>query len=395
MFCPECGKENGKGAKFCEFCGSKMAETAKPEKRVLKPETKKQMSKKNKIVITLVAIVLVVLITGYFVLAGKYSAKSVAEGYFIATMNKDVDSLYKYFDVSNKDFTSKEVFKKVYDGSDSKLVNYSVLNENKSVDGLSSSVTINYTLEGKSKADTETISLVKDKKNKILVFPNWKIANSTSMIVKENKFIVPKDADLKIAGIEVNKKYKKDDGQYDAYIIPEMFKGTYDAIVTLKNGIKLSGKVKVSGGTNYLTRLELTDAKEVEKDIPETLNKIYKSAIDGKKFDEIKSVYEYKGANLEDLKEAYETLEEAVSSNGLKEFKVTKSKVKSTTITDDGYLNLAVEVDYEYTINYSFLGEEKTKTDDSSRTTYLTFDYADGKYKLIDMSYMITYFSRY
>lgn len=412
MYCPDCGKKNDNEANFCGYCGTKLVSNVKkvkvkdsqksnpkPKKNITKPTEKKKVSIKSKIVIAILAILVILLIVFFCVFGGKCKASKVAEGYFVALMNKDTDSLYQYLEVDNKDFTSKKLFEKIYEGEKEKLVNYSVQKEDKSVNGLSTSVTIDYTLEGDSKESSKTIYLIKGKYKKFLFFDNWQISDENSIIVEDVVFKVPKGATITLEGVKVNKKYLENMGSssYDRYAIPKMFKGKYDVNVKLKNGIILKGEVKVNNsGTINLTNLDVDEntEKKLEKQLPSIIEDLYKSAMDDKSFYDIKKSYEYSKADLDDLEESYEDFANYISDT-LTKFTVKNVDVEGCKITSKGYLYIEANVEYEYTLDYEFLGEKQTKTKETEDTMYFTFDYVKGEFKLVDMSSMATYFSRY
>lgn len=399
MFCPECGKENEKGSKFCEQCGTKI-ETEKTEEVKEEKAPRKPMAKKTKIIIGIVAVVIVLLIIVFSVLSGKYKPSKVAEDYFLAVVNQDADKLYQYLDVKNSGVTSKKVFREVF-SSDSKkeLVNYSVASSTESTDGLSATVTINYTLKDSSKALTSTIDLVKDKKKNFLFFDNWTISEKSSMTTENYKLYVPKGASLKLEGIDIDKKYlsKNSDSDYDVYEIPELFRGEYDATVVLKNGITLKDELNVSSySSSRLTNLEVSDKdkKNIEKELTKTIPALYQSAIENKSFNDIKETYNYKGADLSNLEKSYTSFAKSISSSGLISLKVSDVDVESSKVTSDGYIKVTAEVDYEYTVKALF-GSEETKTNKTNRNMFFELDYFDGNYKLVNISSMATYFSRF
>ena len=393
MFCPECGKKNEEGAQFCEFCGAKIAEESKV---VLPKEPRKPMKKRTKIIIIVVAVLAVVLIGGGIILSSNYTPSKVATGYFTALMNNDTDKLYNYIDVPENEFTTKKIFTEVTDNDKEDLVNYQVVSEEKSTDGLSAQVKISYTVEGRQTPLTKTIYLVKDKKNKMLIFDNWKISEGSSLVEEDYEITVFKDATLKLEGVEVDKKYKEDSSssRYDTYVIPALFKGEYDAEVTLKNGLTTTSKIDVSGYSSSINTFELSDKNEkaLEESIKESVNKIYKSAIDKKAFSDIKGDFEYKDSDLDDLEDAYASLARSVQNNDLTAYDVTDVDVSRLSVTEDGYLYVTVDIDYKYSVKEYFSEDIVSKSDDD--TAYLTFDYNDG-FKLVDFTSLATYFSRF
>ena len=393
MFCPECGKKNEEGAQFCEFCGAKIADESKV---ILPKQPRKPMKKRTTIIIIVVAVLAVVLLGGRIILSSNYTPSKVATGYFTALMNNDTNKLYNYIDVPENEFTTKKIFTEVNDNEEEDLVNYQVVSEEISTDGLSAQVKISYTVEGRQTPLTKTIYLVKDKNNKMLIFDNWKISEGSSLVEEDYEITVFKDATLKLEGVEVDKKYKDDSSsdRYDTYVIPALFKGEYDAEVTLKNGLTTESKIDVSGYSSSINTFELSDKNEkaLEESIKENVNKIYKSAIEKKAFSDIKGDFEYKDSDLDDLEDAYTSLARSVQNNDLTAYDVTDIEVDRLSVTEDGYLYVTVSLDYKYSVKEYFSEDIVSNSDDD--TAYLTFDYNDG-FKLVDMTSLATYFSRF
>ena len=393
MFCPKCGKKNKEEAQFCEFCGEKIVEESKV---VLPSKPKKPLSKKNKIIIVVVVALVLILGCGGIILSDNYTPSKVAEGYFVALMNDDTNKLYDYIDIPNNEFTSKEIFNKVVDNDDKDLVNYQVVGEQVSNDGLSAQVKISYTLEGRQTPLEKTIYLVKDKKNKMLIFDNWKISEGSSLLEEDYEITVFKGSTLKLEGVEVSSKYKKDSdtAKYDTYVIPALFKGDYNAQLTLENGLTTEAKIDVSGYSSTINTFELSDKdeKSLENSIKDNVANLYKSAIDSKSFGDIKKDFEYKDSDLSDLEDAYDSFAKSIKNNELKSYEITDLDIDRLSITEDGYLYVTVSLEYKYSVKDYFSEDIVSKSDDD--TAYLTFDYDNG-FKLVDMTSLATYFSRF
>lgn len=393
MFCPKCGKKNKEEAQFCEFCGEKIVEESKV---VLPSKPKKPLSKKNKIIIVVVVALVLILGGGGIILSDNYTPSKVAEGYFVALMNDDTNKLYDYIDIPNNEFTSKEIFNKVVDNDDKDLVNYQVVGEQVSNNGLSAQVKISYTLEGRQTPLEKTIYLVKDKKNKMLIFDNWKISEGSSLLEEDYEITVFKGSTLKLEGVEVSSKYKKDSdtAKYDTYVIPALFKGDYNAQLTLENGLTTEAKIDVSGYSSTINTFELSDKdeKSLENSIKDNVAKLYKSAIDSKSFGDIKKDFEYKDSDLSDLEDAYDSFAKSIKNNELKSYEITDLDIDRLSITEDGYLYVTVSLEYKYSVKDYFSEDIVSKSDDD--TAYLTFDYDNG-FKLVDMTSLATYFSRF
>lgn len=393
MFCPECGKKNAEKATFCEFCGAKIAEESKV---ILPKKPKKPMNKKTKIIILVVVLLVVVLGGGGLILSNNFKPSKIATGYFEALINSDTDKIYDYINIPENEFTTKKIFKEVVEMEDADVVNYQMVNEEKSSDGLSAQVTFSYTIKGRQSPLTQTIYLVKDKKNKLLIFDNWKISGGSSLVEEDYEITTFKDATLKLEGVTVDSKYKKnsDNSNYDTYVLPAIFKGEYDAQITLKNGLTTESTLDVGGYSSNLNTLKLSDKDEktLESKIKEDVNKLYSSAIGKKTFNDIKGDFEYNGFDLSDLEEAYGSFARSIQNNELREYNLTDLDIERISVTDDGYLYVTVDLEYKYTVKEYFSDNVVSKSDED--TAYLTFDYNNG-FKLVDMTSLATYFSRF
>ena len=130
----------------------------------------------------------------------------------------------------------------------------------------------------------------------------------------------------------------------------------------------------------------------MEEAVKKDVKKLYDSAIGKKAFNDIKKDFEYKDADLSDLEDAYSSFASSIQNNELQEYTLTDVEVDRTSINDDGYLYVTVSLEYKYTVKEYFSDETVSKSDDDN--AYLTYDYNDG-FKLVDMSSLATYFSRF
>ena len=386
MFCSECGKKNEKGAKFCEECGTKLQSDVKAEI--------KKFGSNNKKLMILICVLVVAIFGIYKFLIGKYGPEAIAKDYFVAVMNADADTIYDYLDIKEGKFTSKKIFKKVFNVQKEDLVNYSVSSFEKSSDGLTATAHINYTLRGKSSSETADINLIRDKKNKFLIFENWKISDKFMETINDFEITVPKDSTVIVEGVKLDKKYKSEEVKgNDLYKLPEMFKGKYDVRVTLKSGLTLEDDVNVNGYKNAsLSNLKMSssDQKKLEKKLPEIIEKLYKNAIEEKSFEDIKKDYEYDGCDLSKLESSYNSFMKIISAGGLKKFKVKKVKINSAKFDDD-IIKVTADVDFDYTASYKVLDKEKESSGNNSDIMYFDFDYSKD-FKLINISSMAKLF---
>lgn len=404
MFCAECGAKNEKGAQFCEGCGAKLTEQS-TQKEVVRE--KKPMSKKNKIILTVVCAVAVILIAAYLFVGSLVTPKKIAEDFFNATTSYDAEAIYGYLDVPNSEFTSKDIFKKIIDREiedDEKpvVLNYTVGDEVVSQDEMSATVIVTYMLKDADESDTMDIKLVKDKKKKWLLFDNWKVNVGAFDTIKGYEVKVMKGSKVTIEGIEVKSEYldkDKSSTTMDVYSMPEMFNAEYEITVDLPTGITISDTMRVSSYSSYTANISVSDLSDKTKEAlvktsKESLQVLYDAAKDKKSFDEIKSTFEYTDADLSKLKSDYESLSSSITS-GVTSITFKDITLSSIDVEDDGALEVYLKATFDYTLTYESGEETKTHDDSDYDYMYLTFEYVDGNYKLVDASNLNTYFSKY
>ena len=405
MFCGECGTKNVKNAKFCEKCGAQI----KAEKIVTEKEVKEKqpMSKKTKTTLTIGGVVAVVIIGIFIFLNSLVSPKNIAEKLFNATADYDFETIYEFLDVEKNEFTTKEMFKNIMskdiDEDDKvQVVNYTVSDPVYSEDKMTSTVTITYLLKDRSESGTYDVKLVKSKDKKWLFFDNWKVVMNNFDIANNYEIQVAKGSKVTLEGIVLGEQYLDKESsteQLDVYKMPAMFEANYDLSIELPMGIKKEEKIKVRDEGYYKYRLSVSDLSDEEKtkltNISKTnLEVLYNGVKDQKSFDDIKSSFEYDGANLSNLKSDYELLVKNIGKS-LTAIDFTTITLSDISIKSDGNIELYLKANYNYTVSYE--SGDETKTHDSSDYDYLylTYSYVNGEYKLVDTSSLNTYFSKY
>ena len=392
MFCPNCGKKNTEKAIFCEDCGTKIEDNSPKEFR---PKKVQKLTKKNKLIIGIASILILILISCFFIISKNYKPSEIAKDYFEALMNNDTDKLYKYLNVKDSGLTSKKIFKAVTNSTSSKLKNYEITSEQISSDDKKASVVFNYTLNDNLTSHVKTVYLVKDSSKKMLIFDNWNVSDTGSLLLTNYEITSFKNATIKLNGVDLTKyKQKTSSIYYDTYKIPEIFKGTYSAEVSLKNGLSTTQKLEISSYSSSLNKFELDDnnKEKLKKQISNDVNKLYESAVAQKSFSDIKKNFEYTNSNLEKLEKAYNNFVNYIGYSNLKEYSIKSVNISNISVNSDCNLYVTANISYNYTAK-KYLSEEEINKE-SKDTIYLTYDY-NNEFKLVNMTGLDTYFSRY
>ena len=399
MFCGECGAKNENGAQFCEKCGAKLEVEETVVTKVAAP--KKPMSKKTKVIIGVVSLVVVALVGAYMYVGSLVTPEKVALKYFKAYAANDADTLYEVMNVQESKFVSKKLLEEaIKDNEDIKIANYSVEDSEISDDALSTKITITYIEEGSSKEKKKTIKLLKNKDKKWMFFDNWTV-DSSDLIAKDFVLYVPEDTEVKIGDVKVSEKYQ-DENSYssnDKYVIPSILKGKYDVTLEYESGLKLSGEMNVSGSYGSYRgsdlKLQSKTEKELTKDIKEKLELIYKSAMEDKSLDDIKD------SIGEDLYDEIDYTYSSLKSNANSEYKelseLSLKDVEITSVSVSGEeLRINAKMKYTYKLNYKD-GEETKEYTSSEKTDtfYVYYEMDEKEYVMTNLSGINTYFSRY
>jgi len=417
MYCGECGAKLEKDATFCSECGAKVEPLAKKEtskkevavKQSTPRSPKKPMSKAKKITLAICAVIIIALFLGYNHLSEKFGPKGVAKEYVEAVMNKDSNALYGYLNIEgDKTFVSKEKFKKVMEGSNStqEITNYRIDEVTYGDGKLSARVKISYTVKDAQSEGTEIVYLTKGKKKKYMIFDTWELKEDFgSVLVKDYDIKVPKGSKVTIEKTELGEKYlnKKDSSKgWDVYTIPQIFKAEV-TIKTIIAGFEVTDKVTPSS-LNYTASLDLDslsseNVEKLENQVKTDITTLYQNLIEKKNWDVVKDSYNFKGADLDDLEEEYQDLYESVAENSsrtLKTFEISSVKISTLSSEEDGLIRVGVRFNYNYTVDYKRYDdsiEEKNGKNNSNSTLY--YRYSDGALKLVDASYLVSYFSVY
>ena len=413
MYCSECGAKNKKTDAFCSECGHPlMQEDEKQEVTTKVVKDKKPMSKKNKIIIGIITGIVLLLGIGYKVGSDMSSPKKVADEYIKDVISGDGNKLYKYLELEgDKTFVSKKIFADLVGDSNSNtaIENYKITDVEYGDGKLTATVKFSYTSKTSSSEKTSSIKLVKESKKKFIVFDSWKINDSsvTAATVKDYTIKVIKGSKLTFAGIEVKSKYLNKDesnSKYDVYDLPLVFSTKTELKVVLPSGMEIKEIVTPSAYYNLHevsldeNTLSTSEKEKIVSKAKESLTTIYTNAIEQKEFSSFKSNLEHGSLDLSKLESSYNSflsdLKEA--TNTLTSITFKDVSIYDLDITNDGYLEVEVKANYDYTVKYTnFNNEEKENSSSSYEYMKLTYAYDKGEYYLVNVSDLEDYFSRY
>lgn len=400
MICKECGTENEKTSRFCENCGHSL------KKPLFYKNT---LTKKKKITIGVIIIVLFFGILSYLVGSYYTSPKYIASNYFEAIAYAKGDKLYQTLELKETSpFTSKKVvsslLRQQLEDENINVVNYKVTKLTSSEDGFRTNVEISYTDKSSKQTETTIVTLLKHKKNKWLFFKNWSVDTSSFETIDQFTLSALKGSKLTIEGIDLTSYLNKEKStdSLDVYELPAMFQTNYKVKATLPFGFDIEDTIMVSKSRRRAT--VTFDEKSLSKETREkllqiskqSLEQLYQSILEKKNFADIKEQYQYENGDTNALERSYNQLLSDVSSSNLKSITFKNLDLTDLEITDEGYLYLSLKVNYDYTVMYADEnGEQKEHTGSDYDYVNLTYDYQNEDFHFVSFKNLMTYFSRY
>ncbi len=401
MYCKECGTKNKKEALFCEECGKKLKEKKKEF------QERKQLSKKTKSIIGIITIIILFFSFSFIFLSYMLSPKKVTERYMEALVNGDINKLYSYLEIKgDKTFISKEIYQEIL--KENKIINYHITDIEYGNNKLTASASIVYTEKDSKEEKTMRISLIKQKKKWLLFFDDWRISSSETndKIVEDFKIIVPKNAKITYAGIEVKENYLDKNSSTDTtdiYILKQVFRASTKIVVELENGYQIEDEITPSiYKRSYTVNVSLNDITKEEQEkiktsIKNDLTILYEGAIEDKSFDDLEHLSIEKG-NTETIEKKYNALKEKLkqSYNILTTIEFTNITLSSVNLDEFGNLEFRFKANYQYGIKYlDSASQEQVKSRESYTYMNLSYHMKNKTYYIVDANHLEDYFSRY
>lgn len=406
MFCPNCGTQNDDAAGFCANCGTKLVEetASAPVNQApvnqgqvnQAPKAPKAPMNSNQKTMIFAVIGAAVLLILFIVLGSTLSnPERVVKKYFKAQMEGKWDKVYECVDLPKGEFITKEAMKNAKADSDvSKVTNFEV-EEWERESEIAKTYTVTYYLAGSSRRTT-TVEVVKAGKT-LLFWDRYKVS-SGSVVAKNVRVTVKKDCKLFIDGTPVDDKYINADANTEksankTYEIDYMISGKHNfkTISDIYEDNERDAEVSYSDDT-----VSLTDYKVKESVIAERataaqsdISTLILAGVDRKDFGAVKDMFYAGDSNrIDTIKKNYELYRDNThKSDGTG---VTKATIKNVEVTSktSGTTNGMPYVKVTLKVSTDLVGMTTTKERTGSKTITdtLTYVFADGQWKLYDMS---------
>lgn len=424
MFCQNCGTQNNDASVFCENCGAKLekpvqqavqweqpnvgAEQVQPNMASQPMQPKKQKQPKQPIskawiVVAVEALVLVAAIAVFFNFGQKMnSAEKVAEKFFVEVANHNFKEAYKTLDIEESDFINEKNFESASCNTQLSKVNTYEVKEHFGTEKLGKEIEIEYRTKGSSSNRSYYVSVNKKSGKNFLFFDKWEVSPE-ALIVDDYYIFVPKGAEVTVDDVKLGKDYysKKESSDYnDCYIIPEMFAGEHQIVVTKEGMQEVRKIVDTDDDYSFYVDNMSIDEKLLEEAFDTAivdLQKLYEAAAAGKDIKELSNIID-KDA-MDDVEYSYENMVSCLEDSSYEVVnKVSISNVEGTAYQDswssEENLVVEVELEYDYVVDYtrSWFDEVTNKSYDDSNNSYISLVYKDGKWAIVGLSGMYLYY---
>lgn len=426
--CPECGTNNSDDARFCEHCGRKLdtdddmmqeknqdgelTETIRivretdgeatrefqtgADREVKWEEQTGQRGKSAsqgsgrlsllQIIVIGEAVCLAVVIAAFFVIGfTKYNPRTVAEKYFSAYASRDWAAVYDLLEFPEDSTMQEEQFADMMDRTQtSDITNYTV----KAVDGEDSDIARNFDVEysvpGEGASELR-LTVVRQSSKALFLFDVWKIS-AAGMITDGYSVVVPSGAKAAVDGVELNDKYKVEDGSEgtDMYQI-SVFNGVHSIEVAVPWCELYEGEFDTSADSSA-TVTELTPsetgAKALQAKMEDALERFYTSAAAGEDYSEVSDLFTESAAP--EYKSVYDDLKESLASESGDYYtmnQITFDNFRCDFNVEAGLITGEMDCGYtmEYTYKYSGFGSSGSQSKTSEGSAYMRASFAyDG-----------------
>ncbi len=393
LYCEQCGKKIDDDSKYCEFCGCKIKKEDS-NNLTLKERRKNEHKNETKYLFLL----LLFSIFGYiFYQELKYfnSPENAINHYLKDWKNKNYDSILNTLNIENEEFTSIEQFKNAFNEKHEFEISDYQISHCETVEEENAICYITYQTEKNDIQYEKKYKLIKNATNRLWIFTNWSIQNEEYLPLEEWHLYLPKDSIGKINNIDLlpYRSKEKDKTGYDCYVIPKIFKGTYELSIQLNNGMTVKNKVKIKN-QKYSYQFSINDITEefqaeIKKMGTEIIHTLYNGVVRQQKWEDLTSSYD-----IQKIKKNYETLKTEITKEiNLKHFQIVEMKVIGLEINEEGKLYLSFQMNYDYTIEYQEGDKIKNHQGNSNDTFYLTMKNIDLK-EVEKIDSLVSYFSK-
>lgn len=406
MFCPNCGKQNPEEDRFCFACGSQLIDNQPDEPVIVNDAAEAADSALNflwkyrkGIVIGLCVFVGVILlfytvraVIGHFV-----GADQLVESYVEAMIEEDWEDMYDCLALPEGELLTEEAFctymENNHTESHSEIVRYEIRERSSGYEessGLIKQYDVVYVGIGSSSEQSFSITLVRQPKNKLLFFPDYKV--STDQMLCSAALQTRPGAVVTLDGNAVTEGTENEYGEWIA-ALPQMFAGQHTLRIEYPNCEPVEEIISIQNGQQlYYMDFHLDEAtvQQLENMTKELAQVLYPAVGSNTPLDAVTLPCPFTEDSYQRLKESYNYMLDSFhgySSMQTTGITVTNQVISSDTsnrIYDADGVYFEVETDYSYTQIYR-----------SNSNVYTGYGYLGVYYQLIDGTWTVSYVANF
>lgn len=445
MYCGQCGTKNEDGAKFCEACGAKLeapspqqapvevrpAETrpaeARPaetrpaevnpagvrpaeamppvEVKTVQAPARPPMKTWKKILIAAVVGIVILLFAGFKIGQSYFSPEKVTERYMDSIKKENWKQAFSYVDIKKADFINAESFKEAISNEldYNKIKKFTVTKNG--MNNLTKEMSVHYIAEDAQGQQEMTVNLIKLDKKELFIFDKWEVSPET-LLVSDYSIEVPSGMEVSVDGQKMSKSsLKSTEEGMDLYNIKSILKGKHTVKVTSPYTEDVKEEVYPENDITYDYMLsEITLKKDVIdgliKQAGDDYTAIYKAALDGKGFDEVKGLFSSDSEVQNEYQEEYESLFSSLKSGDgtgitnltLRDFSGSQEYITDYRISPQT-ISMNATFDYDYTTKDWWTGDIETRSDSKEASYDVTYQLEGDKWVIsyIYLNYIYYY----
>lgn len=370
----------------------------KPEINVQKYKGSMRKLSKMQIAVIVEAVCLLLIICAFYGLgSSQNSPNSVAKRYFQAYADKDWSKVYDLTDFPDGEYLQKAQFVAMMEQTEiPDITNFEIMSD-KSLEssGVQKNLIVQFTEKGKN-ADSRMLTLMKQGEKAMMFFDTWKVSPANE-IAENFQIYSPCGATVAIDGVVLPKERREqtEDGGMDCYRIT-LFAGKHSIQVAAPWHELYEDDFSASVESAYTAEaLKLTEEGETAftAKMQEALEKVYQSALEQKKFDEIAELFLSEYSDI--CEEAYDSLVSDLHDREAYKLKEVEFSEFKCECYDDVYQGqVQAEMSYKYDMKYTYTYTSwrndtpttEDKTDAGSSYMNASFQYDEDTYKIASFS---------
>ncbi len=397
MICPQCGKDNPPGARFCSNCRCSL-DTFEPwgfdsygnEGYSAEYSQQSENTRGIKILIAAEIVLLVVLAVVFWYVGGRLTGpENTLSRYWEARTHENWAEVYESSDIPTSDLLTGQMLTDAL-RHQANVISWEETDRRR--DGDDWVYTIKYEMDGDSGTETyETETTLVPSGRKWGLFQEWKVSGE-DLLVRDLTFYLPSGSCMYLNGQEVEIEGMTEENGILAVEIPWVFEGDYQLQVT-KDGMETYQTNLTLEDEGFQYEVMMRPARQLEAELVEqsgaAIQLILQNALSGQDFGTVSDLFSQEAIETGTAAQEYNAIKE-IRSDGREEgvtfFEIYQLEGQiSTETTEQGRLYMQMQGNGKKRYVSEFLGRLNQEV--SEGALHLDFEYVqeDGQWRLADM----------